>query len=91
MPPLPLKLAEKLARIREFKATKIKAKEEQNWNHQSICILALFTYLQALHGQWFCLCHASGSPGELVKIWIDGPTLRILDSVGQGRGPKTGL
>lgn len=42
-PTLPLQLAEKLARIREFKATKIKAKEEQNWNHLSVCILALFT------------------------------------------------
>ena len=37
------------------------------------------------------LCHASESPGELVKMWIDGPTLMILDLVGQGRGPQTGL
>lgn len=43
MPPLPLQLDERLARMRGLKATKIKAKEEQNQNRLSVCFLALFT------------------------------------------------
>lgn len=91
MPSLPLQLDERLARMRGFKATKIKAREEQNRNHLSVCFLALFTSClikQCSGWQWLWLCHASESPGELVKICIAGPTLIILDSVGQMRDPE---
>lgn len=43
MPSLLLQLDERLASRRGFKATKIKAKEEERQNHLSVCLLALFT------------------------------------------------